>query len=185
MAAKMLAGSREGKIETFGLNRLSTYGLLSDFSQGQIERWIQELLARGCLDQRRIVMGGKPYPVLTLTPFGREVMKGTTKIPLSSLPSQVVSERDGGGGEESREEIFDELRKLRAQLARRESLPPYSIFQDRTLREMARSLPDTAEKMMGIVGVGNVTFTKYGKEFLDLISSLRARERNSSTEGTL
>jgi len=75
------------------------------------------------------------------------------------------------------------LRKLRSQLARRESLPPYCIFQDRTLREMARSLPDTAEKMIGIVGVGKVTFKKYGKEFLDLISSLRAKERNSSTEG--
>jgi len=183
MAAKMLAGSRESRIESFGLNRLSTYGLLSDFSQGQIEGWIWELLARGCLSQRRIVMGGKPYPVLTLTPFGREVMKGKAKIPLSSLPSEVLSEGGGGGGEESSEKIFDELRKLRSQLARRESLPPYCIFQDRTLREMARSLPDTAEKMIGIVGVGKVTFKKYGKEFLDLISSLRAKERNSSTEG--
>ncbi len=178
MAVKMLAGSRESKIESFGLNRLSTYGLLSDFSRGQIEGWIQELLARGCLSQRRIVMGGKPYPVLTLTPFGREVMKGKAKIPLSSPPSQVLPER-GGGGEESSEKIFDELRKLRSQLARRESLPPYCIFQDRTLKEMARSLPDTAEKMMGIVGVGKVTFKKYGKEFLDLISSLGGRSEKS------
>ncbi len=175
MAAKMLAGSRESRIESFGLNRLSTYGLLSDFSQGQIEDWIGELLAQGCLSQRRIVMGGKPYPVLTLTPLGREVMKGKTKIPLSSSPSSGVSKREGVGGEESNEKIFHELRMLRSQLARRESLPPYCIFQDRTLKEMARSLPDTAEKMMGIVGVGKVTFKKYGKEFLDLISSLVTR----------
>jgi len=182
MAAKMLAGSKDSKIESFRLHRLSTYGLLSDFSQGQIEKWIQELLGHGCLSQTRIVMGGKPYPVLTLTPFGREVMKGKEKAPLSPLPSPARAER-GAGEEEFREGIFDELRRLRSQLAGRESLPPYCIFHDRTLKEMARSLPDTPQKMMDIVGVGEVTFKKYGKEFLDLISSHRSKEKNISREG--
>lgn len=182
MAAKMLAGSKESKLESFRLHRLSTYGLLSEFSQAQIEKWVQELLGHGCLSQRRVVMGRKPYPVLTLTPFGREVMKGKGQVLLSPPPSQLGVEK-AGGDEEFKEDIFDELRGLRSRLAKRESLPPYCIFHDRTLKEMARSLPDTPQKMMAIVGVGDVTFKKYGKDFLDLIFSLLSKGKNISREG--
>ena len=66
--------------------------------------------------------------------------------------------------------LFYDLRKLRLELARAEGLPAYCIFQDRTLREMASKLPDSREKMMAIMGVGEVTFKKYGGVFLELIS---------------
>jgi len=69
--------------------------------------------------------------------------------------------------------LFDRLRKLRAELARSQGLPPYCIFHDRTLLEMARKLPDTEQKMMSIVGVGEITFQKYGDLFLDAISSYK------------
>jgi len=55
-------------------------------------------------------------------------------------------------------------------------LPAYCIFQDRTLREMASRLPDSREKMMSIVGVGEITFKKYGGFFLELISKGKTKE---------
>ncbi len=109
-------------------------------------------------------------------------MKGKGQVLLSPPPSQLGVEK-AGGEEEFKEEIFDELRRLRSRLAKRESLPPYCIFHDRTLKEMARSLPDTPQKMMAIVGVGDVTFKKYGKDFLDLIFSLLSKGKNISREG--
>ncbi|MBM4330834.1 MAG: RecQ family ATP-dependent DNA helicase [Deltaproteobacteria bacterium] len=181
MAVKMLAGSKDSKIEQFLLSRLSTYGLLGEFRQGQIEKWIQELLAHGCLTQRRIVMGGKPYPVLLLTPWGREVMKGQEQLFLSPPPAEtkipVLPVQ-----EEFREDVFEDLRKLRLQLARRESLPPYCIFHDRTLRQMAKALPDTPAKMMAIAGVGEITFRKYGRDFIALISSYTSRKKQPDME---
>jgi ATP-dependent DNA helicase RecQ len=84
--------------------------------------------------------------------------------------------------EEFCEDLFEELRKARLHLARRENLPPYCIFHDRTLREMARDLPDSPAKMMAIAGVGEITFRKYGRHFLDLISSYLSRKKQAGME---
>jgi ATP-dependent DNA helicase RecQ len=181
-AVKMLAGSKDAKVEQFRLDRLSTYGLLAGFSQGQIEKWVQELMAGGLLEQRRLVLGGNPYPVLLLTPRGREVMKGRDQVLLTSPPVETKSAPPVKNGDFS-EGVFEELRKLRLQLARNEGLPPYCIFHDRTLREMARDLPDTPARMMAIPGVGEVTFRKYGRHFLALIFAHKSRPTQTDMEG--
>ena len=79
--------------------------------------------------------------------------------------------------------LFEDLRKLRLELARAEGLPAYCIFQDRTLREMASRLPDSREKMMAIVGVGEITFKKYGKFFLELISKWKRDQEGYVSHG--
>jgi ATP-dependent DNA helicase RecQ len=168
MAVKMLTGSKKRAIGKFNLDRLSTYGLLTEFTQEQVENWIQELLDQGYLKQESATLGEKNYRVLLLTPQGWEVMKKRGKIPLSPPSRKEIKERRMEG--EPDKGLFDDLRKLRLELARAEGLPPYCIFQDRTLREMASRLPDSREKMMSIVGVGEVTFKKYGSFFLELIS---------------
>jgi ATP-dependent DNA helicase RecQ len=70
-------------------------------------------------------------------------------------------------------ETFNRLRELRSKLARRENLPPYCIFHDRTLKEMARALPVTGVELREIVGVGDVTMRKYGRAFLALLNRIR------------
>jgi len=169
MAVKMLTGSKERAIGRFKLDHLSTYGLLFEFTQEQVEKWIQELLGQGYLKQESVILGEKNYRILLITPQGWEAMRKRGRIPLSPPPSRkeirerrIEREPDKG--------LFDQLRKLRSELARSQGLPPYCIFQDRTLLEMASRLPDTQEKMMSIVGVGEITFKKYGRLFLDVIS---------------
>ncbi len=175
MAVKMLTGSREKAMARFNLDQLSTYGLLSQYTQEQVENWIGELLAQGYLKQESTLLGEKVYRVLLVTPQGWEVMKRREGIPLSPpLKKEVKAWKVEG---EPDKELFEDLRKLRLELARAEGLPAYCIFQDRTLREMASRLPVTREQMMGIVGVGEVTFRKYGSAFLDLISKwMRTKE---------
>ena len=180
MAVKMLTGSREKAIERFGLDRLSTYGLLSKHTQEQVEKWIQELSGQGFLKQESATLGEKQYRVLSVTPSGWQAMKRREIILLSHPVDRAGPEkRATPTGERFEKEVFDELRKLRTELARSQGLPPYCIFQDRTLMEMAMSLPDTPEKMMRIVGVGEITFRKYGKTFLDLISSWDSRRKEN------
>jgi ATP-dependent DNA helicase RecQ len=95
-------------------------------------------------------------------------MKKRGKIPLSSPSRKEIKEKMLEG--EPDRGLFEDLRKLRLELARAEGLPAYCIFQDRTLQEMASRLPDSRGKMMAIVGVGEITFRKYGNAFLDIIS---------------
>jgi ATP-dependent DNA helicase RecQ len=170
MAIKMLTGSKEKNLEKFRLNRLSTYGLLSEYTQEQVEKWVQELTALGLVKQEQTVLGEKSYPVLVLTPRGREAMRKRETLPLSLPPPQRRAE-EIPLDEDFSKDLFEDLRRLRMQLARKEGLPPYCIFHDRTLREMATRRPGNPREMLSVVGVGEITFRKYGRFFLDLISS--------------
>ena len=174
MAAKVLAGSEDGMLLRFGLDRLSTYGILSDYSQVQILKWIREITGQGCVAFRRIAMGEKSYPVLELTDRGYHVMAGKEDIHLSTAVSEQRTVPPAPpSGELADTEIFTRLRGLRTSLAQKEGLPAYCIFQDRTLREMARVVPQTRGALLAIVGVGEVTLRKYGAAFLGLLREIR------------
>jgi ATP-dependent DNA helicase RecQ len=178
MAVKMLTGSKERAIGKFNLDQLSTYGLLTEFTQEQVENWIQELLDQGYLKQESATLGEKNYRILLLTPQGWEVMRKRGNVLLSPPSRKDFKERRREG--EPDKGLFEDLRKLRLDLARAEGLPAYCIFQDRTLQEMASRLPDSREKMMAIVGVGEITFRKYGSAFLDLISRWKRTSKMES-----
>jgi len=174
MATKVLTGSQGHMLFAFRLQRLSTYGLLSGYTQAQVQGWIKELIAKGCIVSRRISIGEKSYPVLELSERGYSVMAGREVIRLTGAPEGGKAPfTDYAEPQESDKDVFDKLRQLRSRLAKQERLPPYCIFQDRTLREMARSLPETPEELLSIVGVGEVTLRKYGTDFLELLSQIR------------
>jgi ATP-dependent DNA helicase RecQ len=181
MAAKVLTGSKDRMLFQFRLQHLSTYGLLSDFTQAQVQDWIKELISKGCLVSRRTFIGEKNYPVLELTDRGFRVMGGDEEIhlvpPTSTLPSPSPTKDRGfdtGDVLEGDEiETFKRLRKLRASLANRENLPSYCIFHDRTLREMATALPGTPEELLRVTGVGEVTLRKYGQAFLEILRQIK------------
>ncbi|MCK4488486.1 MAG: HRDC domain-containing protein, partial [Desulfobacterales bacterium] len=175
MAAKVLTGSKDRMVFQFGLQRLSTYGLLSEYTQDQVQQWIQELILQGCVASRRISMGAKIYPVLDLTGRGREVMQSNEVVLLSQpLKDERPASVEGPLVQKEEKEVFNQLRELRSGLARKEGLPAYCIFQDRTLREITRVLPKTPDELLGIVGVGQVTLRKYGRQFLELIEKIRS-----------
>ena len=174
MTAKVLTGSKDRMLFQFRLQHLSTYGLLSEHTQIQIQDWIKELIAKGCVVSRRMSLGEKRYPVLELTDRGYRVMAGKEGIHLSPAviaQKSVEPERPLHYGSEM--EIFNRLRELRSRLAKEEKLPSYCIFHDRTLREMARAMPATPEEFLRIVGVGEVTLKKYGKAFLKVLNQIR------------
>jgi ATP-dependent DNA helicase RecQ len=177
-AAKMLTGSKEKSIEKFNLNKLTTYGLLSPYTQQQVEGWIRELLGRGFLRQEFLLSGKNQVPTLSVTPTGWESMKRMDRISLSQATGAIAKgERkvpQEGGFEER---LFEKLRRLRTGIARSRGIPPYCIFHDRTLQEMASKLPDTPEKLKGIIGVGDITFIKYGKMFLKVIASWKSKKK--------
>ncbi len=174
MVAKVLTGSDDRMLHHFELQRLSTYGLLSEYTQTQIMDWIKKLIVTGCIVTRRIDMGKKRYPVVTLTHRGRRVMSGKEEV---RLPIPKKESKPSVEGHQSlprfERDIFERLRALRTNLAKKERLPSYCIFQDRTLREMAQTLPTTPDQLLSITGVGEVTLKKYGEPFLALLKKIK------------
>jgi ATP-dependent DNA helicase RecQ len=174
MAAKVLTGSEDKMLRQFGLHRLSTYGLLSEYTQSQVQDWIKELISKGCIGSRRVSMGEKIYPVISLTDRGQNVMRGTAEIRLSPVLKLIrTSTVDQHPLRDSEKEIFERLRDVRTRIAKEEKLPSYCIFHDRTLREMARERPATPAELLGIMGVGQVTLRKYGSAFLEVLQQIR------------
>ena len=159
MVAEVLKGSRKAKILELRFDELSTHGIMHEVPLQEIKDRINFLVAEGYLQ-----LSNGEYPVVKLQPNAVSVIKGEAKV------TQKVSQQP------SREEavevnLFDRLRALRRKIALRENLPPYMIFADSTLREMAQVFPTDHMAMIRISGVGERKLEKYGDEFLEEIRS--------------
>ncbi len=166
LVAEVLKGSRKAKIRELRFDELSTHGIMQDIPLQEIKDRISYLVAENFLQ-----LSSGEYPVVKLLPNAVSVNKGDLKVwqKVSPQPARENAEEIG---------LFDQLRTLRTELARRESLPPYMIFADSTLREMAQVSPLNPRAMLRISGVGERKLEKYGDEFLEAI-------RNFSTSNQL
>ncbi len=159
----VLRGSQAKKVLQFGHDSLSTYGIGEEHSKKQ---WFQ--LSRQFVQQKLLVQDME-YGGLSLTEKAWRVMRGEEKV-LGSL-----EERRGSlasADKESRphdNELFEILRRERKRLADEVGAPPYIIFPDRTLMEMAVFFPQKQAHLSGIHGIGAVKGEKYGPAFLKLI----------------
>lgn len=180
LIGQILSGEKGINITKFQLHLLSPYGLLVPFPQEQVQKWIQELITLGYLKQELKSPGGRDNPVLILTSRGQEALKKKEVICLSPpLTSRGDGDKEKLDGKQT---LFAALQELRRNLARQEGLPPYCIFPDGTLRQLAAKRPTTPQEMMTIGGVGEVTFKKYGRLFLDLIISFANKQKSLKAE---
>ncbi|QDV75954.1 DNA helicase RecQ [Botrimarina mediterranea] len=169
---KVLAGSSEEKITSRGHDRLSTYGLLKDCRTADIRGWIEQLVAQG-----HLVKAGE-YGVLHITPKGLQLLKGEGNPQLLKAASNGASSSATGGSRRDLESwegvdrgLFEELRKLRGNIAAEASVPAYVVFGDATLRDMARLRPSSLEAFGHTHGVGQQKLRQYGDAFLGAIRS--------------
>jgi len=162
MTAKVLKGSRDKKVNTFGLSRLSTYGLLSAYTEKEITEWIHFLVAEQLLATEE----GK-FPTLKLNQNSLEVLKGNRTVLMRTAPIPVAETED------YHEELFQALRKLRKEMADARNVPPYVLFSDMTLKELSRYFPVTKEDMLTIKGIGERKYEQYGEAFLTVIQNWR------------
>lgn len=162
--SKVLTGSKEKKIMELGHHELSTFGLLAEYDKRTVKNWILQLLAQGCLDK------GESYleAPLRVTGHGWKVIRGQAEPALVHHEATRGRSQDSGWAGVNRE-LFEELRGLRGKLAQEKGVPPYVIFGDRTLRELARVRPTTKYGMKRIHGIGDVKMNQYGEVFLGVV----------------
>ncbi|MDA8234686.1 MAG: DNA helicase RecQ [Clostridia bacterium] len=156
LVADVLKGSQNKKITQLGFNRLTTYGLMKDYTAKEIKDLINVLISDGFI---RMTEG--QYPVLKLQPRAIEVLKGEEKVWQKVQPRQQKAAANNA--------LFELLRQLRKEISQIEKIPPYVIFPDSTLQEMCRYYPQDRAAMLSIKGMGEVKFERYGNRFLELI----------------
>jgi ATP-dependent DNA helicase RecQ len=168
----VLRGENTESIRKRDHDKLSTYGLLKGHDKADLRDWIYQLIGQGVLLQQ-----GDQYPVLKLNDASREVMRGRLGVRLIQPVRRQKGEapRASKAAEVSWEGVdtglFEALRVLRRSFAAERGVPPYVIFSDATLRELARVRPSTAERMRAIYGVGDAKLRDFGPRFLELITS--------------
>ncbi|EGP4820915.1 DNA helicase RecQ [Enterococcus faecium] len=160
MLMKVLAGSKEQKLQALGFGHLSTYGLMKNQSQKETMQLIEYLISNGYL----LTINGE-YPVLKVTERGIQVLKGQESV-YRKEPKKVQQLSD-----EETDILFEVLRELRTDLASEAGIPPYVVFSDSTLKEMSRIRPSSRLEMLQIKGVGQSKLDKYGEAFLSRIKN--------------
>jgi ATP-dependent DNA helicase RecQ len=159
--ALVLTGSSVKRILELRHNQLSTYGLLSEHSKTTVVDWIQQLIGQEFLAQTG------DYNVLTITPSGRQVLKDEIipELYQTAPPAtKTSSARDDWAGVD--DGLFNRLRELRRTTAEEKRIPPFVIFHDASLREMARQRPSTVAAFGTIPGVGERKRGDYGEAFV-------------------
>jgi len=176
MISSIVRGERTDRITRAGLDALSVFGYLSDVGDKEIKGLIQQFVASGYL---RSSMG--KYPILSVTAGAEEVLAGhkeveeirqevivpSRKTKKSASISRSEVPRSGSGG------LFEHLRQHRKQLASQLSVPPYIIFPDTVLIDLANVRPSTLGEFGNIKGVGEAKLKKYGLSFLEVIEQYK------------
>ena len=156
LVGKVLTGSGDQKVKQWGFEKLPTYGLLKDWSQKDVNQLIDYLTASGYL-----LPSEGQYPLLSVTNAGIDVLLGKAQVFRKQTKVKQLVVDDA---------LFDQLRSLRLTLAQEQNLPPYVVFSDQTLRELAETQPKSPIEFLQIKGVGQNKLDKYGAAFLALLA---------------
>jgi ATP-dependent DNA helicase RecQ len=166
----ILVGSQAKNILQYGHDKLSTYNIIHDYTPSQIKTIIYELLQQGLLKQSDDI-----YGILSLSPQSTAVLKGNTKVILTKpIEIKFTAKTKTPKTLEQKNadhDLFARLRALRKRLADESHLPPYVIFSDKTLLELAAYFPQTESQFAEIYGVGQEKRRKYAQVFLKEIVS--------------
>ncbi|RII25273.1 MAG: DNA helicase RecQ [Geobacter sp.] len=173
----VLRGAKGQRIMELRHHELSTYGIGADLSSVEWENIIRQLIHLGYL-----VQDFSRFGALGLTPAARPVLKGETQVTLGRPRAVAETVERGrkkvGGRRDYDQALFDSLRALRKQIADAAAVPPFVVFSDATLAEMARVRPRDGVELRQINGVGDHKLDRYGKAFLEAIGAF---QRESGT----
>ncbi|MBD2338643.1 DNA helicase RecQ [Calothrix sp. FACHB-156] len=167
----VLRGSKNQKITQNEHDKLSTYGIGKDRT---VDEW--RMLGRSLLHQGLLEQTTDGYSVLKLNALSWEVMRRQRTVNLAVPAVQKVTWEDTSEKAVEVELLMQRLRSLRKQLADEQSVPPYVVFQDSTLKLMAQVQPTTLTEFAKLSGVGSHKLAQYGDKFLAEIRAYRQEQ---------
>ncbi|GAB5519275.1 MAG: DNA helicase RecQ [Rhodothermales bacterium] len=162
----VLRGADSPRIKKMRHDQLSTYGLLTGTPKKTVTNWVFQLL-----DQDLLTRTNGDYPLLRLNAQSMEVLRGQRQVFLMPTKTKRVKKTtvEAESWDGVSRDLFEALRTLRSTLARERGVPPYVIFNDATLRDMARRRPKTLDEMLQVQGVGKKKVEDLGPTFLEAV----------------
>ncbi len=181
--ADVLRGSQAQKILDRKHDQLSTFGLLRSTPRPLLLGYINQLIDAGFLARSE-----GEYPVLTLTADSAEVLRGKREVALLQPKADLTAAPEKSRAADhpltpDESKVFDALRALRIAIARERGLPPYILFHDTVLRELARRRPTTLDAIANIPGIGARKLADLGPRFTTFIADL-CREQGLAPDQT-
>lgn len=168
MILNIVAGSNNEQVRRVNVTNLSSYGSLKEVSKVKLREIMNHLLL-----EELLLLTNDEYPILLLTENSRNVFDTTMMMKLAKEREKTVATKKVTKqvALEADHDLFTELRSLRLELSKKEKVPPYIIFSDKTLTDMSAKVPKTKEEMLNVSGVGEVKFKRYGEAFLTVIKN--------------
>ena len=169
-----VAGAKTARLEEIGAARYKSYGILAGTNKNLLRRLIEQLVLEGYLrvgDYQVLKLGdisGLKNPEASVFVKITDEDKQPEKTAKTKKKAKSVETLTSSGYK-----LFERLKKLRLEIAREESMPPYIIFSDKTLIDMAAKKPSSKPEMLNVSGVGENKFAKYGERFLEVIEEYR------------
>ena len=169
-----VVGAKTARLEEIGATRYKSYGVLAGTNKNLLRRLIEQLVLEGYLrvgDYQVLKLGdisGLKNPEASVFVKITDEDKQPEKTAKTKKKAKSVETLTSSGYK-----LFERLKKLRLEIAREESMPPYIIFSDKTLIDMAAKMPASKSEMLDVSGVGENKFAKYGERFLEVIEEYR------------
>ena len=161
-----LKGSNNKNSKEKNLKSISTFGIMKDKSSKYIKDLIGVLVADGY-----IKVSGLKYPILKLNEKSKQVLFSKKKVYIRDLKEENKKEKIDKFSENISydSDLFNNLKKLRLEISRKRNIPPFIVFSDASLSEMARLKPKNEKDFLKIKGVGDKKLKQYGKIFIEKI----------------
>lgn len=173
---RMLTGSKDQRILDLGLHEFPTYGIMRDTDRKIIREYIEHLIQEGYLTL------SVEYPVLHTTEKARAVLYNGEKVFIAQRREKASARKKAAKPTETNQELFDHLRAVRLELAKRERVPAYVILSNAALQDMAQKLPRTRPELLNVSGIGEVKAQRYGDVFLKAVRDWENREGKITRE---
>jgi ATP-dependent DNA helicase RecQ len=170
--AAVLGGDDNEKVRQFGHHNLSVFGIMDAEELALVRPVARSLLARDALR-------ADDYGGLSFGPSAKAILTGEERLVIAVPPKRARRSRTRAGQEFSHDPLFKALREWRRERAKEQGVPPYVIFHDSTLREVAAVRPSTMSALSGIEGIGDTKLQRHGESLLEALGT--AMERHDAT----
>ncbi len=174
--ADIVVGADTHRIRKFGHEKLKTYGVGRGQDKRYWRRVLDDLIAQDCVRP-----SDDQYPVLQLADKARPILRGEKTFMVLRQKETRRDRKTAPVGDYS-PELFAHLRTERKRIAQESGVPPFVVFSDRTLHEMARYLPEDSSELRNISGVGINKLKRFGDAFLRVISEYRSAHPDETNE---
>lgn len=171
MIIEILHGSKNARLLSLGLDKQSTYGLMSTKTEKEVRDIIDYLE-----EKEYIIVGGEEYPILKLTPASSDILHGKASLTMHVIKQQKKKLTDTDS--EVNATMLDALKQLRRELASEQNVPAYVVFSDSALMDMCRKRPHMSDEFLKVSGVGKVKLDRYGAKFMEVIARFDTESDN-------